>query len=187
MVKYTAIAFAAFSAIGASASASSGMAHTMADDRRDAIIRDLMSKVDILSSELEEQKAELREQKAEVKAHEAWRTELASSSLKHVKAAGIAPQDKTSVRRNLRLEDESAVETSVVDGIILYKLFAEVEKIKEAVEDVHECLEYDHISNTCTLGDGSSISSVAIRGGTIHLQSTSSGIGLTSGEFLRIR
>ena len=53
MVKYTAIAFAAFSAIGASASASSGMAHTMADDR-DTIVRDLMSKVDILSSELEE-------------------------------------------------------------------------------------------------------------------------------------
>ena len=122
-----------------------------------------MSKVDILSSELEEQKAELREQKAEVKAHEAWRTALASS-LKHVKAAGIAPQDKTSVRRNLRLEDESAVETSVVDGIILYKLFAEVEKIKEAVEDVHECLDYDHISSTCTLGNGSSIDSVAIRG-----------------------
>ena len=158
MVKYTAIAFAAFSAIGASASASSGMA-----DDRDAIIRDLMSKVDILSSELEEQKAELREQKAEVKAHEAWRTELASS-LKHVKAAGIAPQDKTNVRRNLRLEDESAVETSVVDGIILYKLFAEVEKIREAVEDVHECLDYDHISSTCTLGNGSSIDSVAIRG-----------------------
>jgi len=55
MVKYTAIAFAAFSAIGASASASPGMA-----DDRDAIgVRDLMSKVDILSSELNEQKAKV--------------------------------------------------------------------------------------------------------------------------------
>ena len=41
MVKYTAIAFAAFSAIGASASASSGMA-----DERDAIVRDLMNAQD---------------------------------------------------------------------------------------------------------------------------------------------
>ena len=167
MVKYTAIAFAAFSAIGASASASSGMA-----DDRDAIIRDLMSKVDILSSELGEHKADLHEQKAKVKAQKAWRTELASS-LKHVKAAGIAPQDKTNVRRNLRLEDEAAVEPlyydSVVDGIILVdgillELVEEVVKIREAVEDIHECLNYDHISSTCTLGNGSSIDSVAIRG-----------------------
>ena len=128
-----------------------------------------MNKVDTLS--------------AKVEAQEAWRTELASS-LKHVKAA-VAPQDKTSVRRNLRQEDEAAVEplhdSLLVD--ILYEVIAKVEKIKEAVEDVHECLEYDHISNTCTLGDRNSINSVAIRGGTIHLESTSSGIGLTSGEF----
>ena len=131
-----------------------------------------MNKVDTLSSELEEQKAELHEQKA-------WRTELASS-LKHVKAA-VAPQDKTSVRRNLRQEDEAAVEPlhDSLLGDILYEVIAKVEKIKEAVEDVHECLEYDHISNTCTLGDRNSINSVAIRGGTIHLESTSSGIGLT--------
>ena len=135
-----------------------------------------MNKVDTLSSELEEQKAELHEQKA-------WRTELASS-LKHVKAA-VAPQDKTSVRRNLRQEEEAAVEPlhDSLLGDILYEVIAKVEKIKEAVEDVHECLEYDHISNTCTLGDRNSINSVAIRGGTIHLESTSSGIGLTSGEF----
>ena len=99
--------------------------------------------------------------------------------------SAVAPQDKTSVRRNLRQEDEAAVEPlhDSLLGDILYEVIAKVEKIKEAVEDVHECLEYDHISNTCTLGDRNSINSVAIRGGTIHLESTSSGIGLTSGEF----
>ena len=66
MVKYTAIAFAAFSAIGASASASSGMA-----DERDAIVRDLMSKVDILSSELNEQKAKVEALEAKNNALEA--------------------------------------------------------------------------------------------------------------------
>ena len=99
--------------------------------------------------------------------------------------SAVAPQDKTSVRRNLRQEEEAAVEPlhDSLLGDILYEVIAKVEKIKEAVEDVHECLEYDHISNTCTLGDRNSINSVAIRGGTIHLESTSSGIGLTSGEF----
>ena len=134
MVKHTAIAFAAFSAIGASASASasSGMA-----DERDAIVRDLMSKVDILSSELKEQKAKVEAQEAELNKQKAWRTELASS-LKHVKAAGIAPQDKTSVRRNLRLEDEAAVEPLHYDSVlgdilgdILYELVDE--KIKEGM------------------------------------------------------
>ena len=132
-----------------------------------------MNKVDILSAKVEAQDAELHEQKA-------WRTELALS-LKHVKAA-VAPQDKTSVRRNLRQEDEAAVEPLHYDSVlgeILYELVAKVEKIKEAVEDVHECLEYDHISNTCTLGDGSSISSVVI-------QSTTSSIGLSSSESLLI-
>ena len=66
MVKYTAIAFAAFSAIGASASASSGMA-----DERDAIVRDLMSKVDILSSELNEQKGKVEALEAKNNALEA--------------------------------------------------------------------------------------------------------------------
>ena len=173
-MKYTAIAFTLFSAIGASASTTSGTA-----DDRDAIIRNLMNKVDILSSELEEQKA--------------WRTEL-TSSLKHVKAA-VAPQDKTSVRRNLRLEDEAAVEPLHYDSVlgeILYEVVAKVEKIKEAVEDVqgavdnvNACLDYDDSSSTCTLGDGSSITSVAIRGGSIDLESTITGIGLNSSEFLR--
>lgn len=166
-MKYTAIAFTLFSAVAAAASTtSSGTA-----DDRDAMIRNLMNKVDILSAKVEAQDAELQ----------TWRTEL-TSSLKHVKAA-VAPQDKTSVRRNLRLEDEAAVEPLHYDSVlgeILYEVIAKVEKIKEAVEDVHECLDYDHTSSTCTLGDRSSINSVAIRGGTIHLESTSSGIGLTS-------
>ena len=161
-MKYTAIAFTLFSAVAAAASTTS----SGTGDDRDIIIRNLVNKVDTLS--------------AKVEAQEAWRTELASS-LKHVKAA-VAPQDKTSVRRNLRQEqDEAAVEPlhDSLLGDILYEVIAKVEKIKEAVEDVHECLEYDHISNTCTLGDRNSINSVAIRGGTIHLESTSSGIGLT--------
>ena len=89
-MKYTATAFALFSAV---ASAASSTSSGTADDR-DAIIRNLMDKLDILS--------------AKVEAQDAWRAELASS-LKHVKAA-VAPQDKTSVRRNLRQEDEAAVE-----------------------------------------------------------------------------
>ena len=119
-MKYTPIAFTLFSAVAAAASTTS----SGTGDDRDIIIRNLVHKVATLS--------------AKVEAQEAWRTELASS-LKHVKAAGIAPQDKTSVRRNLRLEDEAAVEPLHYDSVlgdILHELVAEVEKIKEGMEDM---------------------------------------------------
>lgn len=143
-MKFTIVATTALTLLSTFASAS-----TATKDDSDAVIRDLMSKVDFLSVE-----------------HAALSAEVASLKYPLSPKATKVLQGNTDVRRGLRQDEAVDVDPQDYEPqslkYIVIGIIETLQSLKDNFEDVHNCVDYNSDHDLCTIG-GDTIGRVEVK------------------------